>query len=94
MKDLLKLGRVVGTPAALALLEEAKVGYTTLLERHASHDWGDVYPEDAETNEAAISDERFPGRVLSTYQITPKDVVYVLTECDRSATTILLPAEY
>jgi hypothetical protein len=62
----------------------------TLLERHQSGDWGDVPPEDACENEFSV---RYGFRVLSSYQVAGERL-WVITERDRSATTLLLPSEY
>ncbi len=85
------LGQVVATPAALETLHEHGVEPATLLTRHASGDWGDVAPEDAESNDVAIASN---DRVLSAYVIAPEVRIWVITEHDRSSTTILLPSEY
>lgn len=88
--SLFELGRVVGTPAALAALEEAGVEPLELLRRHASGDWGVVPKEDARENELSV--ER-GYRVISSYSVG-EEKVWIITEADRSVTTILLPGEY
>lgn len=87
----LRLGQVVATPAALDVLHEHKVTPAALLVRHAGGDWGDVSPEDAAANDAAL---QHGDRVLSAYVLAPEVRVWIITESDRSATTILLPEEY
>ncbi len=89
MAALFPLGAVVATPAALEALapEEAPV----LLARHRSGDWGDVPPEDARENELGV---REGFRIVSSYEAASGARVWVITEADRSATTILLPEEY
>jgi|TARA_A100001518_G_C1217854_1_gene61085 hypothetical protein len=84
-------GRVVATPAALDLLEEAKVEPSALLSRHVSRDWGDVCDEDWRQNNWSVDNEQM---LLSSYPVGGGDKVWVITEWDRSATTILLPSEY
>ena len=84
------LGRLVATPAAMEALERAGMGALPLLVRHQSGDWGQVDAEDWQINEEAV--ER-GGRLLSAYEAGDTRV-WVITEADRSATTILLPAEY
>lgn len=87
---ILPLGKVVGTPAALKALETAGVSYVSLLSRHASGDWGDLDPFDKKANEDALV---YGNRILSAYVIgTVK--VWIITEHDRSYTTLLLPSEY
>ena len=91
---LFPLGTIVGTPGALAACEEHHVSPNVLiLARHARGDWGDVDAEDAAANEAAIRDG---SRILSAYTINHDHGVrlWVITEADRSVTTILLPEEY
>ena len=86
----LPLGRVLATPGALRLLLEAGENPARYLSRHASGDWGEVPPEDARENELAL---RFGRRLLSSYPVGTA-CIWVITEADRSATTILLPDEY
>lgn len=90
MMGRLLLGRVLATPAALELLRDAGEDPAGYLVRHASGDWGEVPPEDARENERATRHER---RVLSSYPVGGK-TIWVITEADRSVTTILLPSEY
>jgi hypothetical protein len=61
-----------------------------LLARHASGDWGDVPPEDADENRLSIE---HGFRVLSSYSVDGERI-WIITEADRSATTLLLPEEY
>jgi hypothetical protein len=86
----LPLGRVVATPGALKLLSEMgedPFGYIT---RHAAGDWGNLCPFDRRQNEIALRDGY---RVLSSYPVG-RECVWIITEADRSVTTILLPEEY
>jgi hypothetical protein len=84
------LGHLVSTPAALELLDREAVNATELLLRHQRGDWGDVDAEAAEDNENAIVSG---SRILSSYLIGDSSL-WILTEADRSATTLLLPEEY
>lgn len=84
------LGRTVATPAALVSLIDAGVSPMTLLARHQSGDWGGVPPEDARENERSV-DQGF--RILSSYEVGDERL-WVITEADRSVTTILRPDEY
>lgn len=69
------------------------------LERHQSGDWGEVPKEDAKENKLAL---KHGNRIMSSYYIHPEDKVppsldgkfWIITEADRSATTVLLPSEY
>lgn len=78
---------------ALETLEKAGVPPLRLLGRHQSGDWGDVSESDKKENELSLK-EGF--RLLSAYKL-PNDggkVLWIITEADRSVTTILLPEEY
>jgi hypothetical protein len=83
----LPLGRVVATPGALKLLTEARAHPFDLLARHATGDWGDLCAFDRRQNEITLRDGL---RVLSSYEV-PAGRVWIITEADRSVTTILLP---
>lgn len=86
-----RLGRVLATPGALRALDAAGDVPFTYLARHRRGDWGDVCPEDAAANDAALRDG---ARVLSAYTLSTGERIWLITEWDRSATTILLPSEY
>jgi hypothetical protein len=86
----LPLGQVVATPGALRLLHSEGISPASLLRRHAVGDWGCVPPDDGELNDLAAADG---SRILSAYH-AGRGKVWIVTECDRSATTILLPDEY
>jgi hypothetical protein len=90
MRAPLPLGRVVATPGALKLLMEADRQPFDYLARHASGDWGNLCAFDRRQNEVALRDGY---RVLSYYD-APEGRVWIITEADRSITTILLPEEY
>ncbi|MEM9753671.1 MAG: type I restriction endonuclease subunit M [Planctomycetota bacterium] len=87
------LGTCVATPGAIEAMYVAKVDPLTLLIRHVTGDWGDLCVEDHQANENALRQE---ARIFSKYVLdTDADVsVYVITEADRSSTTILLPSDY
>lgn len=84
-------GQVVATPGALALLVNARLSPADLLRRHLCGDWGDLDPEDWAANDRAWKQD--DGRILSSY-VVPGGKVWVITEWDRSVTTLLLPEEY
>ncbi len=87
----LPLGQLVATPAAVAALSATGMSIFKLLNRHARGDWGDLSPEDLALNDlAAIAGQR----VLSSYLLGNGQKVWVITEWDRSATTVLLPEDY
>ena len=84
------LGQVVATPGAIEALAEANCLPITLLNRHQSGDWGDLCDEDKAANNEALGNWT---RLFSAYIV--QDVKFwVITEADRSITTILLPSEY
>lgn len=89
MKGLFELGQVVATPQALSTLGTIKLH--NLITRHATGDFGDLCEEDIETNKRAIKSGE--DRVLSAYIIN-EDKFYVITEWDRSVTTVLFADEY
>jgi hypothetical protein len=86
----LPLGRVVATPGALKLLTGARAHPFDLLTRHATGDWGDLCAFDRRQNEIALCAGL---RFLSSYNVSAGRV-WIITEADRSVTTILLPEEY
>jgi hypothetical protein len=86
----LPLGRVVATPGALKLLSEIGEDPFDYLARHALGDWGELCAFDRRQNEIAW---REGYRVLSSYNVSAGRV-WIITEADRSVTTILLPEEY
>ena len=92
MGRLFDLGRTVATPGALTLLTEYGTDPAELLERHRIGDWGEVPSEDARENERSL---KYGWRVFSSYPVGEHgEKIWIITEADRSATTILLPEEY
>ena len=87
---LFKLGNVVATPNALAFCEQNNVTPMQLLHRHVNGDYGDLCASDVKSNVDAIA---YDDRVFSSYNIG-KGKVWVITEWDRSYTTVLLPEDY
>jgi hypothetical protein len=86
----LPLGRVIATPGALKLLSEIGVHPFGYLARHATGDWGELCAFDRRQNEIALRDGL---RVLSSYPVR-RECIWIITEADRSVTTLLLPEEY
>jgi hypothetical protein len=85
------LGRTLATSGALETLETLGISPSTLLDRHLNCDWSDMCEEDQTSNREALTNG---SRIFSSY-LLPKDTkIWVITEADRSATTILLPSEY
>ena len=85
------LGDIVATTGALDALEEADCTPVTYLERHVAGDWGDLCEEDRQANEYAVGHGL---RVFSSYRLPTGTKLWVITEHDRSVTTLLLPSEY
>jgi hypothetical protein len=88
---LFPLGQVVATPGALEALQAAGKDPQDYLDRHARGDWGDLPPEDLQANQHALQDG---SRLFSAYQVTDTVKVWLITEWDRSSSTLLLPEEY
>ena len=85
------LGQTLATPGALAALSQAEQTPDEFLARHHAGDWGDLVEEDIAENELSL-EKGF--RLLSAYQLNSGVRIWIITEADRSATTILLPSEY
>lgn len=96
-KSLFPLGNIAVTPGAYFLMEDLELSWLTFVRRHQCGDWGDVCEADKRENERSIKNGT---RILSAYEVGPikegkkRDRLWVLTEADRSQTTILLPEEY
>ena len=86
-----QMGSLTAAPGALEALQEAGQSPLEFLRRHAAGDWGDVSAEDKALNDQAILDG---DRLLSAYRTTKGTKLWIITEADRSVTTILLPDEY
>ena len=85
---LFPLGHVVATRNALSTLTPEEIA--AAITRHASGDWGEVGAEDWAENELSLK-EGF--RLFSVYRARDQKF-WIITEADRSATTILLPSDY
>lgn len=83
------LGEVVATAQAMATLTDADMQLA--LHRHVSGDWGKIEKEDRQANEQALLDS---SRLLSVYQSFAGVKFWIITEADRSVTTVLLPSDY
>lgn len=89
---LFPLGQCCITPGAQRKLESINVAPVALLRRHQSGDWQEMDRSDQAANREAIKNG---SRVFSAYKLTDARLrVWVITEADRSSTTILLPEEY
>ena len=85
------LGHVAATPGAVEILESGGLEASTFLNRHASCDWGDLCDEDRQSNENAL---KYGSRLFSSYKLPAGAKLWIITEADRSVTTLLLPNEY
>lgn len=83
------LGTIVITPAAMKTLDQQSV--IESLFKHSIGDWGDVCEADRQENEISLK-EGF--RIFSVYHDSKQEKFWIITEADRSSTTILLPCDY
>ena len=94
---LFPLGIISVTPCAYSLLEGQKLNWLAFVHRHQCGDWGNQDDAAKQANQVAISNG---NKILSVYDLEPvtddkrQDQLWVLTEADRTCTTILLPEEY
>jgi hypothetical protein len=86
---ILRLGQVVITRGASSTIDSADS--STALEHHTRGDWGDVGAQDWEANDAALAQGE---RILSSYRDRNGVKFWIITEGDRSVTTVLLPDDY
>lgn len=99
-------GQVVATPNALGLLQRTGFGVANLLNRHLHGDFGDLDAHDLQQNLHALQNR--DRRLFSVYRLVPPhvlratpveqrnalDTVWIITEWDRSVTTVLCPNDY
>ena len=85
------LGQVVATPGALEALEKSGQSPSEFLAKHVRGNWGDVSDEDKATNDQSLIDG---SRILSAYRTSKEEKIWIITEADRSITTVLLPEDY
>jgi hypothetical protein len=85
------LGTILATPGALEALEDSGQAPAEFLSRHQNGDWGEVDKADAAENDLSV---REGFRILSAYKTRKGVKLWVITEADRSATTLLRPDEY
>ena len=79
------------TPGALEEIERSGQTPVEFLNRHTSNDWGDLDKSDKKMNDEALL---YGNRIFSAYYTNNKVKIWVITESDRSSTTLLLPSEY
>jgi hypothetical protein len=85
------LGEIVATRGLLSVLERSGQPPLLFLIRHARGDWGEVGKEDSMANDEGLANG---GRLLSAYRTSLGEWIWIITEWDRSVTTLLLPNEY
>ena len=88
-KTLFALGALVCTPSVLNDFTPEE--QQTCLARHSAGDWGDLDAEDKKANDYAL---KTGGRILSSYKFAGNRKLWIISEHDRSATTLLKPEEY
>ena len=86
---LFPMGRLLATPGALEAISGDEIAIA--LGRHLKGDWGDVCDVDKQSNNASLKDG---SRLFSAYHTQDDLTFWIITEADRSATTVLLPSEY
>jgi hypothetical protein len=89
-RALFDLGQLVATPGALDTMERYGINPLALLARHLTGDWGDLSAADKRENDFSVTRHL---RILSAYG-QGDEKLWVITEADRSVTTILRPDEY
>ncbi len=85
------LGRIIATDPALNAIQNAGQEPEFFLKRHVQGDWGMLDAHDKQLNDDALRDGE---RILSVYQTLKAERIWIVTEADRSTTTIFLPDEY
>ncbi|MGC4031490.1 MAG: hypothetical protein QM754_07110 [Tepidisphaeraceae bacterium] len=91
MAALFPLGQLLSTPGAIEAAAKADDDLLPYLTRHAAGDWGTVDKHDSRANDQAL---KAGNRLLSAYLLKDGTKIWVITEADRAATTVLLPDEY
>jgi hypothetical protein len=86
-----EMGQLVMTPGADETLRTAQQTPAEFLLRHKNGDWGELPEEDVRENEWSLANG---ARLLSAYRTRTYEKLWVITEWDRSVTTVLLPDDY
>ena len=86
---LVPLGQLFATPTAIIAVTEKEVQQA--LQRHVMGDWGELDEEDKKANDQALQTGE---RLLSAYRTANGTKFWIITEADRSVTTVLLPDDY
>lgn len=85
-------GAMVMTEGVENLISEGRLNPNAYLRRHIGGDWGDLSEDDRRLNDAALKSGQ--DRLFSSYQVDPNLTLWIITERDRSVTTLMLPSEY
>jgi hypothetical protein len=87
-----RAGKVVVTAGVHELVQQGRLNPSEYLRRHLGGDWGDLCDSDRRQNDEALKSGQ--ERLHSSYHIAPGLKLWIITEWDRSVTTLLLPSEY
>jgi hypothetical protein len=90
MEPRFELGQTYATAALTAWAERHEIDLTRYLRQHHCGQWGDLDADDKQANEDALKHD---ARIFSSYKVDEKKI-YIVTEADRSMTTIMLATEY
>ena len=85
-------GQLVMTREVHDLIEQGRLDAACYIARHLKGDWGDVNDRDWQANDTAL--KRGDDRLFSSYDVAPDLTLWIITEWDRSATTLMLPSDY
>ena len=88
---MLELGQLFATPGALEAFQTNQQTPLEFIQRHLNHDWGDLDDHDKHENDYSAEHGL---RILSAYRLKDGTRIWIITEADRSSTTVLLPSEY
>jgi hypothetical protein len=87
-----RAGQLVMTAGVNDLVQRGALNPVPYLRRHLDGDWGDLCDDDRHQNDAALKSGE--DRLFSSYRVTNDLKLWIITERDRSVTTLLLPEEY
>ncbi|MBV6791560.1 hypothetical protein [Xanthomonas euvesicatoria] len=89
---LFPIGALIFSAGIDRLMREGRLDPMPYFQRHTRGDWGDLDDSDRRQNDAALKSGQ--DRLFSSYQVAPDLTLWIITEWDRSVTTLLLPSEY
>lgn len=89
---LFPIGALIFSQGVDRLMREGRLDPMPYLQRHIRGDWGDLDDSDWQSNDTALRTGE--DRLFSSYQVEPDLKLWIITEWDRSVTTLLLPSEY